>query len=178
MLRIDSLIDDAKCYETIRQLGWPDGLRCVWCQAATVIKRGRDERQPCRQRYHCHACDRDFDDLTDTNFAGHHQPLRKWMLCLYFMGLNLSNRQIAQDLDLAKDDVQQMTALLRQGIVERKPTPTLSGTIESDEVYIVAGHKGHSEAVKKRPKGLPKMTERRAWARHLGERGAARAGLD
>jgi hypothetical protein len=26
--------------------------------------------------------------------AGHHQPLRVWVLCLYFMGLNLSNRQI------------------------------------------------------------------------------------
>jgi len=23
--------------------------------------------------------------------AGHHQPLRVWVLCLYFMGLNLSN---------------------------------------------------------------------------------------
>jgi hypothetical protein len=26
----------------------------------------------------------------------------------------------------------------------------LSGTVESDEVYIVAGHKGHPEAVKKK----------------------------
>ena len=39
-----------------------------------------------------------FDDLTGTVLAGHHQPLRVWVLCLYFMGLNLSNRQIAQEL--------------------------------------------------------------------------------
>ena len=32
--------------------------------------------------------------------AGHHQPLRVWVLCLYFMGLNLSNRQIAAELGL------------------------------------------------------------------------------
>ncbi len=25
--------------------------------------------------------------------AGHHQPLRVWVLCLYFMGLNLSNER-------------------------------------------------------------------------------------
>jgi hypothetical protein len=31
------------------------------------------------------------DDLTDTIFAGHHQPLKVWILCLYFMGLNLSH---------------------------------------------------------------------------------------
>ena len=38
-----------------------------------------------------------FDDLTGTVLAGHHQPLRVWLLCLYFMGLNLSNRQIDQE---------------------------------------------------------------------------------
>ncbi len=30
--------------------------------------------------------------------AGHHQPLRVWVLCLDFMGLNLSNWQIAGEL--------------------------------------------------------------------------------
>jgi hypothetical protein len=27
-----------------------------------------------------------------------------WILCLYFMGLNLSNQQIAQELDLHPSD--------------------------------------------------------------------------
>jgi len=66
------------------------------------------------------------------------------------MGLNLSNQQIAQELALHKDDVHEMTSQLREGIVERKPTPELSGIVECDEVYIVAGHKGHPEAVKKK----------------------------
>jgi hypothetical protein len=66
------------------------------------------------------------------------------------MGLNLSNQQIAKELGRNKDDVQQMTTLLRQGIVAKKPAPTLSGVVECDEVYVVAGHKGHLEAVKKR----------------------------
>ena len=43
-----------------------------------------------------------------------------------------------------------MTSQLRAGIVALKPTPTLSGAVECDEVYLVAGHKGHSEAVKKK----------------------------
>ena len=63
------------------------------------------------------ACQRRFDDLTGTIFAGHHQPLRTCTLCLYFMGLNLSNEQIAQELDLHGDDVQKMASQLRQGIV-------------------------------------------------------------
>ncbi len=66
------------------------------------------------------------------------------------MGLNLSNQQIAQELDLNKDDVQKMTRQLREGVVAKKPTATLSGEVECDEVYVVAGHKGHPAAVKKK----------------------------
>ncbi len=149
MLRIDSLIDDAKCFATVRQMRWPDGVTCLHCGAAQVKKRGKDETQPARQRYQCSACQRQFDDLTGTIFAGHHQPLKVWILCLYLMGLNLSNQQIAKELGLNKDDVQQMATLLRQGIVQSKPAPTLSGVVECDEVYVVAGHKGHPDAVKK-----------------------------
>jgi hypothetical protein len=36
------------------------------------------------------------DDLTSTIFEGHHQPLKVWILCLYLMGLSLSNAQIAR----------------------------------------------------------------------------------
>jgi hypothetical protein len=57
--------------------------------------------------------------LTDTIFAGHHQPLKVWVLCLYFMGLNLSNEQIAQELAVNGSDVQQMTTQLRDGIVKK-----------------------------------------------------------
>jgi hypothetical protein len=42
------------------------------------------------------------------------------VLCLYFMGLNLSNRQIAAELGLNEDDVQQMTSQLREGVVAKK----------------------------------------------------------
>ena len=50
--------------------------------------------------------------------AGHHPPLRVWILCLYFMGLNLSNTQIAPELGLNPDDAQRMTEPLRQGITD------------------------------------------------------------
>lgn len=150
MLKIDNLIDDAKCYQSVLQMRWPAGITCVRSGSAAVIKRGRDERQSERQRYRCKACQSDFDDLTDTIFAHHHQPLRKWVPCLYLMGLNLSNEQTAQELELHKDDVHQMAAQPRSGIVERKPDPALSGTVECDEVSIVAGHKGHPEAVRKK----------------------------
>ena len=91
LVDLSSLIDDAKCYALVRQQRWPEGVRCPGCGGATVIRHGRDDAQEQRQRYRCSECRARFDDLTGTVLAGHHQPLRVWVLCLYLMGLNLSN---------------------------------------------------------------------------------------
>jgi transposase-like protein len=150
MVNIQDLFDDAKCYQTIREMRWPDGVTCPGCSSRSVIKNGRDDTESHRQRYECKGCRQRFDDLTDTIFAGHHQPLRTWIACLYLMGLNLSGLQIAQELDINKDDARAMISRLRQGIVERRPPVVLEGEVECDEVYVVTGHKGHPEAVKKK----------------------------
>jgi transposase-like protein len=118
-VNIKRLIDDVQCYQTVRELRWPDGMTCPSCQSTQVIKRGFDNTEPARQRYECKDCDTRFDDLTDTIFAGHHQLLKVWVLCLYFMGLNISNEQIAQELALNGSDVHQMTTQLRAGIVQK-----------------------------------------------------------
>ena len=99
-VNIKKLIDDVQCYQTVRELRWPEGIQCPSCQSIQVIKRGFDDMELARQHYECKDCDTRFDDLTDTIFAGHHQPLKVWVLCLYFMGLNISNDQIAQKLDV------------------------------------------------------------------------------
>ena len=150
LVNLSSLLDDAKCYALVRQHRWPDGVRCPRCASDAVARHGRDDTQPDRQRYRCAVCGSRFDDLTGTVLAGHHQPLRVWVLCLYFMGLNLSNRQIAQELDLSPSDVQLMTEQLRTGLVAKTPPVRLEGEVEIDEVYVVAGHKGNPAAVAKR----------------------------
>jgi transposase-like protein len=150
LVNLSSLLDDAKCYALVRQHRWPDGARCPRCGDAEVARDGRDDRQPHRQRYRCAACSSRFDDLTGTALAGHHQPLRVRVLCLYLMGLNLSNRQIAQELDLAVSDVQAMTEALRNGLTAKLPPVILRGEVEIDEVHVVAGHEGNPAAVAKK----------------------------
>jgi hypothetical protein len=49
---------------------WPDGVACPSCSSTSVVKRGRDDTQPDRQRYECKDCRKPFDDLTDTVFVG------------------------------------------------------------------------------------------------------------
>ena len=167
LINLSGLIDDAKCFALVREHRWPEGVRCPVCDSGAVIRDGCDDTQPCRQRYRCKACAGRFDDLTGTVLAGHHQPLRMWVLCLYLMGLNLSNRQIALELGLDASDVQAMTEQLRSGLVAKTPVVELTGEVEIDEVYVVAGHKGQPEQVAKRggSDGAASWQARRAAAR-------------
>ena len=167
LVNLSALIDDAKCFALIRQHRWPDGVCCPTCGSGTVVRDGCDDTQPHRQRYRCKICTGRFDDLTGTVLAGHHQPLRVWVLCLYFMGLNLSNRQIGEELGLSGSDVQVMTEQLRRGLVAKVPAARLEGEVEIDEIYVVAGHKGQPAAVAKRggSDGVADWPERRAGAR-------------
>src|SRR3954465_3896206 len=167
LVNLPSLIDDAKCFELVRQHRWPEGVRCPSRGSASVARHGRDDTQPHRQRYRCAACGARFDDLTGPVLAGHPQPLRVWVPCLYFMGLNLSSRQIARELGLSQPDVQLMTEQLRHGLAARLPAATLEGEVEIDEVYVVAGHKGRPADVAKGggSGGRARRRERRAAAR-------------
>ncbi len=147
LINLSGLMDDAKCFAFVRQHRWPEGVRCPACDSSSVIRDGCDDTQPARQRYRCKACASRFDDLTGLDaasrhlppgdrcamvLAGHHQPLRVWVLYLYFMGLNLSNRQIALELGLDGSDVQIMTEHLRRGLVAKAPEVTLEDEVEPD----------------------------------------------
>ena len=170
------LIDDQQCFQTVRELRWPEGIVCPRCDSTRVTKEGFDGTQTGRQRYVCGGCKRKFDDLTGTIFAGHHQPLRVWSLWLYFMGLNLSNSQIARELD--PDSAHELATQLRQGIQAKQSVVVLLDEVECNEVYVVAGHQGYPEAVKKRLAGPSASAERGSWTEHSGERKTADTGND
>ena len=78
--------------------------------------KGKNNRHPGCRRYGCLKCGKRFDDLTGTIFSGHHQPLRVWMICLYLMGLNVSNGRQNKSREWMKAMIEQMTDLLRGGI--------------------------------------------------------------
>src|SRR5919205_1605638 len=129
LVNLSALIDDDKCFALVRQHRWPEGVRCAACGGGTVVRDGFDGTQPNRQRYRCKGCAGRFDDLTGTVLAGHHQPLRVWVLCLYLMGLNLSTRQIAAELGLDGSDVQAMAERLRGGLAAKVQAARLEGEV-------------------------------------------------
>ncbi|EFK06295.1 conserved hypothetical protein [delta proteobacterium NaphS2] len=144
------LIDPAKCYEFFREKKWPCGICCPKCTSNRVKKNGHKRNAPLCRNYKCNNCGCRFNDFTGTILARKHHPIRVWIVMLYLMGLNLSNRQIAAELDLNPDVAHRMTILLRSEIAARKPGCKVSGVVECDEVYVIAGHKGHPEKVRQK----------------------------
>ena len=57
MLTILNLIDEAKCYEMVRNLRWPNRVHCAHCDHFQVKKRGFHNSSKHRQRYVFKACD-------------------------------------------------------------------------------------------------------------------------
>src|SRR6266849_9172404 len=153
-VNIKNLIDDVQCYQTVRELRWPEGVACPSCESQHVIKRGFDDAEPARQRYECHDCDTRFDDLTDTIFAGHHQPLKVWVLCLYFMGLKLAPCGRTVLVDLVPDSPPMRTGHDGQRICDERlgltsavlPAWAVSWALTTPHHlcllagYVVAGH--------------------------------------
>jgi transposase-like protein len=150
LVNLLSLIDDARCFGLVRQHRWPEGVRCPRREGARIARDGRDDARPQRQRYRCAGCGARFDDPSGTVSAGHHRPLRVRALCLYLTGLNLPERQIAQELDPCVSDVRAATEALRRGLTAKLPPVVLRGEVEIDEVHAVAGHEGNPAAVAKR----------------------------
>src|SRR5438105_1039224 len=63
MVNIQDLFDDAKCYQTIREMRWPGGVTCPRCSSESVIRNGRDDTEP--HPPHRHACTELLGLLTD-----------------------------------------------------------------------------------------------------------------
>jgi len=146
-LNILQLLDEGKCWKYFREIRWAEGLYCLKCGSKSVSNNGKVTNHPHVHKYICTDCNKCFNDKTDTVFSGSHQLLKIWLMLLYFMGLNLSNKQIAQELNLVLKTCQEMSKRLRSGLCCNQEEPLLGKEVEIDEVYVVAGHKGQSEKV-------------------------------
>jgi len=148
-IQLHQLIDVSKCYEILRSIRWSGTVICTECGSTNVVKNGKDIVHKEIQHYKCKVCKSYFDDLTDTIFSGSHFGIHEWVSVLYLMNLNVSNLQIAKELDLNANSVANMCATIREGVVKKKPDIYLGGAVEADECYIVAGHKGQPLKVQK-----------------------------
>lgn len=140
-LQLHKILDVSVCWKILRSVHWSNGLICPTCASEKVVKNGKDSVHIHHQHYHCKTCGVYFDYLTNTIFSGIQQPVHHWITALYLMNLNCSNLQISNELEIAEDTAWSMCTAIREGVV-KKTAVLLSGEVEADECYVVAGHKG------------------------------------
>ena len=47
MINLQFLMDDAKCFATVRDMRWPSGVMCPHCHSPEITKQGRDDTLLC-----------------------------------------------------------------------------------------------------------------------------------
>ena len=141
MINIANIIDPKKCYEEIKKVRWKDSVIYPNCESCEVKKSGFNFENKYQQHYKCKTYQKKFDDLIGTVFAKHNLSTPLMVIFFYFLGLNLSNNQIAKELNLKQSTAQNIATTLRGKILENKPKTKIEDKAEIDEVYVVSGHK-------------------------------------
>jgi transposase-like protein len=177
MKTLRELINEKKCVKIFLRYRWPRRVTCPFCGSKNIIKYGKLERY--YHRYLCKDCSAKnkkrtvFNDKTDTIFEGTKLSLSTWFLAGYLMKLGLSNKQIAEELDIEENTARRMCNLMRGSMFFQNCLQKLSGTVEVDEVYQTAGSKGNGRSIREgnKSKGIRKNLGRNPRKRGLKIKG-------
>ncbi len=157
---LHQLFNAEQCQAYIHTLRWKDRpLQWPRCHRQDVDPWGQSHYRPGCQRYWCHGCKRTFNDLTDTLLHRSKRAVPHWMLATFLLCLSCSSRRIARELGLHSRTSSRWCGWRRNAALSYEMDRQLAGTIEADELYHTAGHKGQA------PQGGKKALGRRARGR-------------
>ena len=164
---LHQLFNAETCQSYIHTLRWKDRLlQCPRCQSHNVGPWGTYHYQPGLQRYRCKekACRRTFNDLTDTLLDNSKRSLSHWMLATFLLCLSCSSRRIARELGMHIRHGYRWCWWLRNAALSYEIGRKLVGTVEADDLYHTAGHKGQArkggtKSLGRTPRGRRKKRE-------------------
>lgn len=133
--------DEDECVETLREIRWSDGVRCVDCDSATIECRTETYREH-YARYECLDCGRWFNDLSDTIFEYSKIALRYWFYTMREMDKGLPTTEIAQALPYSYPATLNMVHTLQECQYQAQLSQRLSGEVEGDDVHLKTGRQG------------------------------------
>jgi len=98
-------------------------------------------------------CKRTFNDLTNTLLHQSKRSLAHWILATFLLCLSGSSRRIARELGVHGRTSYRWCWWLRNAAVSYETDRQLAGTVEADELYHLAGHKGQAKQGEPQPLG-------------------------
>jgi transposase-like protein len=163
------LFNPEACQTYIHMWRWKDRpLQCPHCQSLNVGPWGTYHAQPGLKRYRCkeQGCKRTFNDLTGTLLDGSKRSLAHWMLATFLLCLSCSSRRIARELGVHVRTGYRWCWWLRNAALSYEIGRQVDGTVEADDLYQTAGHKG--QAKQGGTKSLGRKSRRRRKKREPG----------
>src|SRR4029450_5040901 len=164
---VHQLFNADQCHAYIYTLRWKDRpLPCPRCQSHNVGPWGAYHYQPGLQRYRCQEQDgkHTFHALTGTRLDGSKRSVMHWMLATFLLCLSCSSRRIARELGVHGRTSYRWSWWLRNTALSSETDRQLAGTVEADDLYHTAGHKGQApgggkKALRRRARGRRKKRE-------------------
>jgi transposase-like protein len=159
------LFDVQTCYAYIHSLRWKDRpLQCPRCQSHDIDPWGNYHYRPGCKRYWCNGCERTFNDLTHTMMHQSKRSLPHWILATFLLCLSCSSRRIAKELGVHVRTGYRWCWWLRNAALSYEIGRKLEGTVEADDLYHTAGHKGQAKkggtkSLGRKPRGRRKKRE-------------------
>lgn len=143
------LLPEATCAALVYRVRWLGGVRCPYCGSSEVSV--KDPRYRTHwHRYTCHPCSQKqgrevtFTDLHGTIMEGSHLDVRYWLWAWWLWVTGESILRIHKELRVNRKTAERMVRLFQLSYFTLRFRLLLSGPVEIDEAYIIAGHKGHA----------------------------------
>jgi transposase-like protein len=151
---VHQLFSTDTCRAYLRTLRWKDRpFQCPHCHSPEVGPWGAYHYRPGFKRYRCKDCGRTFNDLTKTLPSQSKRPLPYWIVATFLLCLSCSACRIARELGVHVRTSYRWCWWLRNAALSYETDRHLEGTIEADELYHTAGHKGQAQQGGKKPLG-------------------------
>ena len=133
------VLEDERALEVFRCIMWSEGVYSPKCKSFEVYDRDYLNKTQIK-RYSCNSCGKNFTDFTGTIFLIKNCHLVK---CSYNSELDKKSiKRLIEELGHKWNSVYRIANEFRGCLVKEAGDSVLSGEIELDEMYQLAGTKG------------------------------------
>lgn len=150
--------DPETAWTTFRDMRWPDGVTCPFCECKNVSFIST------RKTWKCRSCTKQFSVKTRSVMHGSPLPIEKWLIAMWLISHcknGISSYEMAETLGVSQPAAWFMGHRIRKVMAakESEQSEKLTGEVEADETYV-GGRAAEMHADRRRAmreQGFPKI---------------------